>query len=158
MNTDIFLCSLSVSNFCYHQFSRFKTKMNRGNEHLASIVSNLRFKSRGVSKIYQNQEFSNITINAGWSRMKNTCSLLECDIDIYHDDVIKWKYFPRYWPFVRIIHWSPVNFPHKGQWRGALMFSLICTLNKRLSKQSWGGWFGTPSRPLWRHCNVLFIK
>ena len=43
-----------------------------------------------------------------------------------HDDVIKWKHFPRYWPFVRGIHRSPVNFPHKGQWRGALMFSLIC--------------------------------
>ena len=27
--------------------------------------------------------------------------------------------------FVREIHRSPVNFPHKGQWRGALMFSLI---------------------------------
>ena len=39
-----------------------------------------------------------------------------------HDDVIKWKHFPRYWPFVREIHRSP----HKGQWRGALMISLIC--------------------------------
>ena len=39
-----------------------------------------------------------------------------------HDDVIKWKHFPRFWPFVR---W-PVNSPHKGQWRGAFMFSLIC--------------------------------
>ena len=44
-----------------------------------------------------------------------------------HDDVIKWKHFPRYWPFLRRIHRSPVNFPHKGQWRGALMFSLIWT-------------------------------
>ena len=43
-----------------------------------------------------------------------------------HDDVIKWKHFPRYWPFVRRIHRSPVNSPHKGQWRGALMFTLIC--------------------------------
>ena len=43
-----------------------------------------------------------------------------------HDDVIRWKHFPRYWPFVRGIHRSPVNSPHKGQWRGALMFSLIC--------------------------------
>ena len=43
-----------------------------------------------------------------------------------HDDVIKWKHFPRYWPFVRGIHRSPVNSPHKDQWRGALMFSLIC--------------------------------
>ena len=43
-----------------------------------------------------------------------------------HDDVIEWKHFPRYWPFVRGIHRSLVNSPHKGQWRGALMFSLIC--------------------------------
>ena len=27
---------------------------------------------------------------------------------------------------MRGIHRSPVNSPHKGQWRGALMFSLIC--------------------------------
>ena len=43
-----------------------------------------------------------------------------------HDDVIKSKHFPRYWPFVRGIHRSPVNSPYKGQWRDALMFSLIC--------------------------------
>ena len=43
-----------------------------------------------------------------------------------HDDVIKWKHFPRYWPVVRGSHRSPVISPHKGQWRGALMFSLIC--------------------------------
>ena len=43
-----------------------------------------------------------------------------------NDDVIKWKHFPRYWPFVRGIHRSPVNSPHKGQWREILMFSLIC--------------------------------
>ena len=50
------------------------------------------------------------------------------DINILslHDDVIKWKHFPRYWPFVQGIHRWPVNSPHKGQWRGALMFSLIC--------------------------------
>ena len=44
----------------------------------------------------------------------------------WYDDVIRWKHFPRYWPFVRGIHRSPVNSPHKGQWRGALTFSLIC--------------------------------
>ena len=43
-----------------------------------------------------------------------------------HDDVIKWKHFPRYWPLVWGIHRSPVNSPLKGEWRGALMFSLIC--------------------------------
>ena len=35
--------------------------------------------------------------------------------NFHNDDVIKWKYFPRYWPFVRGIHRSPVNSPHKGQ-------------------------------------------
>ena len=44
-----------------------------------------------------------------------------------HDDVIKWKHFPRYWLFVRRIHRLPVDSPHKGQWREALMFFLWCT-------------------------------
>ena len=59
-------------------------------------------------------------------------------IDICHDDVIKWKHFLRYWPFMRGIHRSPMKSPHKGQWRGALMFSLICVcingwLNNRVA-------------------------
>ena len=51
-----------------------------------------------------------------------------------HDDVIKWKHFSRYWPFVPPgnspvtgeFHSWPVNSPQKGQRREALMFSLIC--------------------------------
>ena len=46
-----------------------------------------------------------------------------------HDDVIKWKHFPRHWPFMRGIHRSSVNSPNKGQWRGALMFPLVCIWN-----------------------------
>ena len=45
----------------------------------------------------------------------------------FHDDVIKWKRILRYWPFVWGIHQSSANSLHKGQWRGALMFSLIST-------------------------------
>ena len=179
-------------------------------------------------------------------------------METIHDDVFKWKHFRRCRHFVRGIHRSPMKPPHKGQWRGALMVSLICAwlnawvnnrevgdlrrhrahyyvilminlelylkqnrqahlqindnwhlsaweitnyewsipwwrhqmetfsvlltlcagnspvtgefpaqrpvtrsfdaffdlrLNKRLSKQSWGLWFETPSRLLWRHCN-----
>ena len=44
---------------------------------------------------------------------------------VAHHDVIRWKHFPRYWPLVRGFRRSPVNSPHKGQWRGALMFSVI---------------------------------
>ena len=47
-----------------------------------------------------------------------------------HKSMSWWRHqmdiFSRYWPFVRGIHRSSVNSPHKGQWRGALMFSLIC--------------------------------
>ena len=50
------------------------------------------------------------------------------DHNIYdYDDVIKWKHFPRSWPIVRGIYRSPpVDSTYKGQWRGALMFTLIC--------------------------------
>ena len=61
--------------------------------------------------------------------------------------------FPRNWSFVRGTHRSTVNSPHKGPWRGALKFSLICALNKWMSKQSWCWWFETPPHSLWRYCN-----
>ena len=44
---------------------------------------------------------------------------------LHHDDVIKWKHFSRYWPFVRGDRW-PVNSPHECHRRGAVMLSLIC--------------------------------
>ena len=50
----------------------------------------------------------------------------ETRLYLLHDDVIKWKHFPCYWPFVRGIHRLLVNSPHKDQGRGALAFSLLC--------------------------------
>ena len=72
-----------------------------------------------------------------------------------HDGVIDWKHFPRYWPFVRGIHRSLVNSPHKVQWRGALTVFFDVHLYKRLSKLSIRPWFKTPSRSLWCHCNAM---
>ena len=74
-------------------------------------------------------------------------------VQVLHDDVIKWKHFPRHWLFVMGIHRWPVNSPHKGQWRRALMFSLIYASINGWSKQSWGWWIETQSHPLWRCCN-----
>ena len=52
---------------------------------------------------------------------------------------------------------SPVTgeFPEQMPvtWSFDVFFDL--RLNKRLSKQSWGWWFETPLRPLWRHCNAV---
>ena len=78
--------------------------------------------------------------------------MLSFQIQCLHDDVFKWKYFPRYWPFVRGIRRSLVNSPHKGQWHGALTFSLICAWTNGWLSRRW--WFKTPSRWLWRHRNV----
>ena len=44
-----------------------------------------------------------------------------CTTSTMHDDVLKCALLA----FVLGIHPSPVNSPHKGQWRGALMFSFI---------------------------------
>ena len=76
----------------------------------------------------------------------------------WHDDVMKWKHFPRYWPFVRGIHRTPVNSPQKRPvtWSFDVFFDL--RPNKRLSKQWWGWWFETSLRPLWRRCNGLIFN
>ena len=59
--------------------------------------------------------------------LNTVISLIKDTGEIYliRDDAIKWKHLPRYCPFVRGIHRSTVNSPHKGQWGGAMMFSLI---------------------------------
>ena len=53
---------------------------------------------------------------------------------------------------------SPVTgeFPSQNPvTRSVNVFFHLC-LNKRLNEQSWGWWFETPSRSLWRHRNVAF--
>ena len=71
----------------------------------------------------RNYFINHLWINCGLFKLPNQKFKA---MPLNHNDVIKWKHFPRYWPFVREIHRSWVNSPHKGQWRRALMFSLIC--------------------------------
>ena len=54
------------------------------------------------------------------------------------------KHFLRYWTFVRVIYRSSVRSPHNGQWRGALVYSLICAWTN--------GWVNSrDAGDLWRH-------
>ena len=74
------------------------------------------------------------------------------EIYVTHDDVTKWKLFPRYWPFVRGFHRWPVNSPHKGQWGGALMFSLIgAWINRWINSREAG------DLRRHRHCDVTLM-
>ena len=60
----------------------------------------------------------------GWYFVDGVC--LHISMWFTYTMMTSWKHFGRYWCFVQGIHRSPVNSHHKGQWRGALMFSLIC--------------------------------
>ena len=90
---------------------------------------------------------------------KSLQTLLLIEIDwgcvmhkLFHD-VIKRKHFLRYWLFVWRIHRTGELPSQRPVTRSFDVFDLH--LHKRLSKQSWGWWFETPSCSLWRHCNVI---
>ena len=55
---------------------------------------------------------------------------------------------------------SPVTgkFPSQKPVTRSFDIFIDLRLNKPLSKQSWGWWFETLSRPLWRHCYVVTYK
>ena len=71
-------------------------------------------------------------LDNGWSKRQPAFIWTNADVSLSTQPGIHpnehsmslWR--PRYWPFVRGIRRSPVNSLHKGRWRGALMFSLIC--------------------------------
>ena len=75
-----------------------------------------------------------------------------------YDEVIKWKHFPHYKPFVWGIHRSPTNSPHKAQWRRALMFSLNCAWTNNWANNGEGQWFEMPLHSLWYHCNEYILS
>ena len=91
-------------------------------------VNHVRYGPQGIYVILLNKPYCARTRSESvryWQHWVNTGPVL-AHCGMFRDDVIKRKHFSRYWPLVRGIHRSPVNSPHKGQWRGALMFSLIC--------------------------------
>ena len=71
-----------------------------------------------------------------------------------HDDVIKWKLFPCYWPFVRGIQRWPVDSLPKGQWRGAFLISLMCAWTNGLENSRDSG----DLRRLAAHCDVIVME
>ena len=100
------------------------TKTHRGCKLLPSQPSppHYRVIARDIQPWYtSHQNLLNV-----WNGMKFRRHFDRWHVVPTHDEVIKRKHFPRYWSFVREIHRSPVNSPHKGKWRGALVYSLIC--------------------------------
>ena len=94
---------------------------------VSSLVRIMAYILLGVQHLLKsNPDYNFTSQKCFWICCVQTLVIGGSGVREFIDDVIKWKHFPRYWPFVRGIHRSPVNSPHKGQWRGALMFSVIC--------------------------------
>ena len=75
-----------------------------------------------------------------------------------YDDVVKWKLFSALLAICAGNSLVTGEFPTKRPMtRSFGVFFDLC-LNKRLSKKSWGWWFETLSRPLWRHCNEAWMS
>ena len=85
--------------------------------------------------------------------MYQNVECLMVTVPFNHDDVIKWKHFPRYWPFVRRIHRAPVNFLSQRPVTRNFDDFFDLHLNKCLNKQSRCWWFETPLSSTRRHCN-----
>ena len=71
--------------------------------------------------------------------------------ETFHDDVIKWKYFPHYWLFVRGTtgrRWIPLTRPVTRRFDAFFDLQMIqqTILRRR--------WLEIPSRSLWRHWNA----
>ena len=81
--------------------------------------------------------YRHYTNNVGemWNRSATHWFLCYCRF--LHDDVMKWKHFPCYWPFV------PFTGEFSAQKPVTRSFDVFfdLRLNKRLGKQSWGWWF-----------------
>ena len=69
-----------------------------------------------------------------------------------HDDVIKWKKNSALLDLCEGNSSVTGEFPSQRPVTQSFDVFFDMRLNKRLSKHSWGWWFETPLRPLWRHC------
>ena len=70
-----------------------------------------------------------------------------------HDFIIKWKHFPRYWPFMRGIHRATMDSLTKAS-DAELGCFLWSAPEQGLNKQSRHRLLETPSCSLWRHSNA----
>ena len=87
---------------------RFHWKVNIELLHITSHISN--DKSHKCRHDIINSEGRP---NLPWTQCNRKCQL-DTNCDQSPISLHEWKHFPRYWPFVRVIHRSPVNSPHKA--------------------------------------------
>ena len=106
--------------------------------------------------------YSNITSNGNIEYFNNKSQALLCDWTLTkilcHENSAWWRHQMETFCAVLAICAGnspvPCEFPTQRPVTQSCDVFFDLRLNTRLSKQSWGWWFETPSRPLWRQCNV----
>ena len=110
---------------------------------LPTILSPVAFQCTLGSKFQAHWIATGLPVEDHWLRLRvpkcHNWPRLKIPKDFrYHDDVIEWKHFPRYWLFVRGIHrsrWSPRTKPMTRSFdvffdvRPTLSWSLRCHCN-----------------------------
>ena len=83
---------------------------------------------------------------------------MQTESELSLNDVIKWKHISAL--LALCAGNSPVTGEIPSQRPVTRSFDILfdLSMNKRLSKQSWGWWFEEPSRSLWRHCNAGTVQ
>ena len=100
-------CIKPSMSWCYHSYKSSKLSKKR-----TSNPKPIRSQNAALSCSYYSHAllsygaYVTVILQMAYRVSHKICTRF------YHDDVIKWKYFARYWPFVRGIHRSPVNSPH----------------------------------------------
>ena len=81
----------------------------------------------------------------------SSCStVLVSHVSVWRDDVMTWKRFPHYWPYVKEIHQSPVDFPSQKDSNAGFDVFLDVSLNNRFNKQP--RLIEDAMTVMWRHC------
>ena len=154
MNTSLFVqfcswgsCSHYYELAIYHERILHDVKHKTKGREL-QLLSDWQLKKTPISSLVKG-ELRGIFLSSLEKRWREI-SRVHCILfSVVIDDVITWKHL-LHWPFVRGIHRSPMNSPHKGKWRWAM----ICAwTNAWVNNQDAD--YLRPLRPLWRHCNVV---
>ena len=123
-----------------------------------NISSKWRYFRLSLFLIFEHNVQS-LSVTSQWRHIP-LCVL--CGVTLLTNSYSWWRYQIQTFPALLAICAgnSPVTGELPTQRPVTQSFDVFChlRLNIQLSKQSWGWWFETLSRPLWRHCNVQFWR
>ena len=101
----------TIMNHCSHKLMELMPSVNNKKNKISPLGNPMANKAWEIWKFHYKIPCMILLQHTSIVRIRCFKVLLELlQFEITHDDVIKWKHFPRYWPFVRGIHrsrWIP---------------------------------------------------